>query len=536
MRAPSPGKEWRVSVRFSVLSLPDLLEELAVLLRVDNEETGDTRGETPTIIIDTDAGGRPIGSIAFSSLLWAMGRFVAARERDIDFSGFDGLNGFEVRLKEKAANLLVERKLIPPQGEEVKDELRPLEVEDSRAIEKLVFEECGWTPTKSLRSLVRVKAFQCQKSKAKDPSNDILNSFIAADLLAVREAVRERRGGTGLKQYLNGKLPEGRVDLRTDAGVAEVRRSTLPSHLPIGRWPSRWPLALAQQFAVNRVMRDLLPAAGTFAINGPPGTGKTTLIRDVVAGVVTERAERLARFENPKTAFRAAQQIHTKAPDYMVSGLHCDLDGFGIVVASSNNGAVENVSRELPSAKAIDAEEAGAKVRLDYFADVSDGLVVTDTKSTERSPEATWGMIAAVLGNADNKEAFATRFWKAEEPEERSSRLPDTRRALPRKPQHPFITFRYALGRELTRGTVKPWAQVRADYRAAAEAARAGIALRQQQADDANELWRADASLNSAYEQIRMLESALEAERLATGPPARQVSGLRGRGTRRLAT
>ena len=108
---PPPNREWRVSVRFGVLSMPDLLEELAVFLGVDNEETGTTRGETATIIIDTDARGRVIGGVAFSSLLWAMGRFVAARERDIDFSGFDGPNGFEARLKEKATNLLVERKL-----------------------------------------------------------------------------------------------------------------------------------------------------------------------------------------------------------------------------------------------------------------------------------------------------------------------------------------------------------------------------------------------------------------------------------------
>jgi len=35
-----------------------------------------------------------------------------------------------------------------------------------------VFEECGWTPTKSLRPLVRVKAYRCQKSRVKGSSGN----------------------------------------------------------------------------------------------------------------------------------------------------------------------------------------------------------------------------------------------------------------------------------------------------------------------------------------------------------------------------
>jgi hypothetical protein len=68
-----------------------------------------------------------------------------------------------------------------------------------------------------------------------------------------------------------------------------------------------------------------------------------------------------------------------------------------MLVASSNNKAVENVSAELPGLKAI-ATDAG---ELRYFATVSDAL----------RGEPTWGLVAAVLGNAANRSKFKQTFW-----------------------------------------------------------------------------------------------------------------------------
>lgn len=151
-----------------------------------------------------------------------------------------------------------------------------------------------------------------------------------------------------------------------------------------------------QQAAVN--LATTQKVGEILAVNGPPGTGKTTLLRDVVAAQVTERARAMARFDDPEAAFLSSgQRLQLGQSWVTLSRLDGRIKGFEMLIASSNNKAVENVSGELPAAKAI-AEDMPS---LRYFKPLADQLQNQDC----------WGLVAAVLGNSGNRSSFRQTFW-----------------------------------------------------------------------------------------------------------------------------
>ncbi|MEK7654820.1 MAG: AAA domain-containing protein [Pseudomonadota bacterium] len=238
-----------------------------------------------------------------------------------------------------------------------------------------------------------------ESTHKKDPPQPfaLLNSFYLQDLIQARNLVQRGQASHNLKQYLGMQNPTQRDDLLS--GHMRLEEAVAPRLIPSARWPSmkRHPLVLLQQAAVNLALNKLSDG-GILAINGPPGTGKTTLLRDVVASLIAKRAEAMCTFDDPSLAFKpTGEKIKTGQGWMQLHRLDNKLKGFEILFASSNNKAVENISTELPNLKAI-AEDADD---LRYFNVLSDSLF--GYKS--------WGLIAAVLGNSSNRWKFVNTFW-----------------------------------------------------------------------------------------------------------------------------
>lgn len=239
-----------------------------------------------------------------------------------------------------------------------------------------------------------------------DKPADLLNSMFLGDLHMIAGKVRQGVYGPALAGYL-GKPPVAQHDLRQDLKIAWETLN--PNRFPLGRWPGkgRHPLVFSQQAAVNIAFKDLANG-GIMAVNGPPGTGKTTLLKDIVAGILVDRAKVLAQFTNPQDVFgESAVAWRGEKWTMKYSPLDRALDDFGIVVASSNNGAVENVTLEFPQEKDVDSAWGKRKTP---FKEVADRLL----------EGSAWSLISARLGKKANRNAFLSNFWfdvKGEPPE-----------------------------------------------------------------------------------------------------------------------
>ncbi|MBU1465764.1 MAG: hypothetical protein KJ609_11855 [Gammaproteobacteria bacterium] len=213
-----------------------------------------------------------------------------------------------------------------------------------------------------------------------------IGPFFVRDLESCFQAVVDK-GSNGLslplKLYLCGNSNQVRIELNPVNAIDQYRGLT--GFIPSACWPSNplYGLSLLQAIAVNACIKKA-DVNALIPVNGPPGTGKTTLLKEIIAHYFVERTKALyVEYEKNPNGWFEQKNIEKIIMQY------------SIVVASSNNKAVENISKELPSKKNI-------------FIDYQDSL----GHFSHLAPKSDWGLFCAVLGNKANRNEFGKLLRK----------------------------------------------------------------------------------------------------------------------------
>lgn len=225
-----------------------------------------------------------------------------------------------------------------------------------------------------------------------ETENIYLHSFFIDDL---EEAIRIKN--ENLDKYILGVESE-RVDLNTKniKNPAIFKELLQPKNYPLGRFPSNpeYSLSFMQQIAVNIATTQ---EEKIISVNGPPGTGKTTLLKDVFAHNIIEQAFEICNLSDKSIKGDDTTKYEFNNREYTLGKMPVEISKYGMVLASSNNGALQNIVNELPLLKEIDDSFKEELKEVDYFIEISNS-------NKEDKEKEKWGMFSIEGGKKQNQD------------------------------------------------------------------------------------------------------------------------------------
>jgi len=249
---------------------------------------------------------------------------------------------------------------------------------------------------------VSIENFRYAFVKNLDNGDVNLHSFFIEDLNKAKTITNESlnryfNGFSGYRQNLDGK----KESIHFNSHIFE-KIILQPKFYPLGRFPSNPDFALSfmQQVAVNLALND---ENDIRSVNGPPGTGKTTLLKDIFADLVVQQAAEISQLSD-----KSIQGSLVYWQSAKLGVLPHSISDKNIIVASSNNGAVQNIVKELPKKEKIADDFQKQLAEVDYFKDVSNSKLTGEGFGKNREiksellNEENWGTFSLEGGASTN--------------------------------------------------------------------------------------------------------------------------------------
>ena len=347
------------------------------------------------------------GSLQIAPFIWVIYQMMC--QPDVEFKDIK-LDGWDEVVKdiENSFNLPEEKVFLDKAAHEInaylqENILKPMGVTMFRAGD--IYGYCGFT-TEEIQ-LVKAETM---------PINDLKSSFFLDDLKLVLHHIDRLKDNDKVLSYINSLNQDiEHYDLLKDTD--QMRKWYNPKVLPYGRWPSKFNLSFMQQIAVNIAKEN---PKDIFSVNGPPGTGKTTLLKDIIANNIVECAAKFCESNHVNDIFKKVVGRDGTSFYYTIPS---DIAVYGMLVLSSNNKAVENITLELPNISSVKAGTNGSTLFNPEFSDQQVDLScfakdekykyvksseVYFTFLADRLAESNtqWGLISARLGKKSNINTF----------------------------------------------------------------------------------------------------------------------------------
>ena len=395
------------AVLLSVVKGTEVLEAFIDKLKIEHPEKP-YLGNVYSASFTVDAEGYyKEGSLQIAPFIWVIYQMMC--QPDVEFKDIK-LDGWDEVVKdiENSFNLPEEKVFLDKAAHEInaylqENILKPMGVTMFRAGD--IYGYCGFT-TEEIQ-LVKAETM---------PINDLKSSFFLDDLKLVLHHIDRLKDNDKVLSYINSLNQDiEHYDLLKDTD--QMRKWYNPKVLPYGRWPSKFNLSFMQQIAVNIAKEN---PKDIFSVNGPPGTGKTTLLKDIIANNIVERAAKFCESNHVNDIFKKVVGRDGTSFYYTIPS---DIAVYGMLVLSSNNKAVENITLELPNISSVKAGTNGSTLFNPEFSDQQVDLScfakdekykyvksseVYFTFLADRLAESNtqWGLISARLGKKSNINTF----------------------------------------------------------------------------------------------------------------------------------